>query len=92
MEIDRIAKVGFITEDEIDTQCQLLFDTAPIPFKPRRNNILDEKIEYLINVHNIRIPICQIKDNLYLIGTNRLNCDLKNDKVNVRVGGGTDLF
>ena len=54
--------------------------------------MLDDKIEYLINIHNIRIPICQIKDNLYLIGTNRLNCDLKNDKVNVRVGGGTDLF
>jgi hypothetical protein len=50
------------------------------------------KIVDLITENSIRVPIRHIKDSLYLIGINRINCELKNDKVNLRVGGGPIEF
>jgi len=57
--------------------CDEIFATAPIKFRPRKGNALDERIAELIEEYDIRIPIVHIKDNLYLIGSNRLNCILK---------------
>ena len=65
---------------------------APIPFKPRKGNKLDEKIDELLNELDIRIPVVLIKDNLYLIATARVICDLKMESVIVRVGGGNDTL
>ena len=38
------------------------------------------------------IPILHIKDRLYLIGHNRMTCNLINDNLMVRVGGGYEKF
>ena len=74
----------------MDRQCNLLFAEVPIPFKARRDNALDAKIDKIIEENDIKIPIIHIKDNMYLIGCTRCNCTLKNENVVVRVGGGTD--
>lgn len=42
--------------------------------------------------HSITIPIIWIKKDLYLIGSNRLSCELKRDTLMLRVGGGYEKF
>ena len=54
--------------------------------------MLDLYIQDLIVQNNIRVPVIHIKDNLFLLGSQRASCDLKNDNVVVRVGGGMDRF
>jgi hypothetical protein len=43
----------------------------------------------LIIEWGITIPIVHIKNNLFLIGANRVNCDFKFGSVLVKVGGGS---
>jgi len=43
-------------------------------------------------MYNITIPIIHIKDKLYLIGPNRLNCEIRAGVVMVLVGGGYQRF
>lgn len=69
-----------------------LFQTPPVSFKPRKGNKLDEKIYELLIQLDVKIPIVLIKENLYLIGTSRVICDLRNESVIVRVGGGNDTL
>ena len=81
-----------ITEDEVDAQCDELFDTPPIKFKPRKNEVVDQLIQGYIKSLGIKVPVVWIKGNLYLIGSQRLNCELRADQLVVRVGGGYQLF
>lgn len=46
----------------------------------------------LIKTLSVTIPILHIRERLYLIGPNRMTCDLKNDNLMVRVGGGYEKF
>ena len=41
---------------------------------------------------DIKFPIVLIKDDLYLIGSERLNINMTNDSLMVRVGGGYVKF
>jgi len=66
-----------------------LFDEAPIPFRPRRNCQLDKAIAQIVSEWDITIPIVHIKNSLFLIGCNRVNCDFKFNSVLVKVGGGS---
>jgi len=45
-----------------------------------------------MKVLNITIPIIWIKAKLYLIGSNRISCELKRDQLMLRVGGGYEKF
>jgi len=45
-----------------------------------------------IQALDVKIPIVNIKDNLFLIGPNRCNCELRKDTVMIRVGGGYQRF
>lgn len=65
---------------------------APYRFNPRKTSVLDQEIAKIIDLYDIKIPIAFIKDNLYLIGSNRLNCEMKGDICMVRVGGGYQRF
>lgn len=88
---ERIMKGGF-TDEEIDQQCDELFRDTPIRFKPRKGNQVDQNIENIIQAYDVRIPIVQDtkNDKMYLIGTQKLPCNLRQDNVLVRVGGGSD--
>lgn len=46
----------------------------------------------LIKSLSVTIPILHIKERLYLIGHNRMTCDLRQDNLMVRVGGGYEKF
>lgn len=46
----------------------------------------------LIKEGNVTIPILHIKEKLYLIGHSRMTCNLINDNLMVRVGGGYEKF
>jgi len=81
-----------ISEEELDQQCDELFNEAPIEFKPRKDNEIDHMISRYIVEHSITIPIIWIKKDLYLIGSNRLSCELKRDTLMLRVGGGYEKF
>ena len=43
-------------------------------------------------MYNITIPIMHIKQKLYIIGSQRINLDVKNDQLLCRVGGGYEKF
>ena len=46
----------------------------------------------MIKQLRITIPILFIKDKLYLIGSVRINVDMKTDNLMLRVGGGFEKF
>lgn len=79
-----------ITEEELDEQCNELFKEAPIEFKPRKNNQMDQMIAQIIKLQNITIPIVHIKDTLYLIGSQKVTLVIKRDSLLVQKGGGTE--
>ena len=81
-----------ISEKELDEQCDELFLEPPIIFTPRKNNKMDDRIHHLMEELDVRIPIVPIKDRLYLIGSNRVTCSLKNENLILRVGGGFQRF
>lgn len=81
-----------ISEWEIEKQVDILFSETPIHFKPRRKNDLDENIAVCIYNQHITIPIMHIKENLYLVGPNRYNCDLKAGQAMIKAGGGYQRF
>ena len=65
-----------ISEEELDNQCDETFKDPPVVFLPRKGNKVDESIAQLIKELNITIPIVFIKAKLYLIGSQRANCEL----------------
>ena len=81
-----------ISEEELDRQCDDLFAETPIKFKPKKNDTMDAMISMFIKELGINIPIVWIKGSLYLIGSQRLNCEVKGDQLIIRVGGGYQTF
>ena len=59
--------MGF-TEEEIQEECDELFQEAPLDFEARRGNKLEEKMAQLIKERNIKIPVVLCKGSVYLIG------------------------
>jgi hypothetical protein len=86
-----LLKLG-LTKKELDDKCEELFAFAPIEFRAKNGNKLEEKISNLIIEMNIKVPIIHIKDHSYLIGTNRCLCELRGKNVMIRVGGGYEKF
>jgi hypothetical protein len=81
-----------LTEDELDNQCEDLFLHAPIPFVAMKGDPIQELIEIQVSTYDITIPVINIKDSLYLIGTERINLELRNDAIVMRVGSGYKKF
>ena len=73
------------------TDVETIFDSypGPIPFKPKKGNQVDEAIYAVVKREKIALPIIPIKNNLYLIGSNRVNCENKFGNVMVKIGGGS---
>jgi hypothetical protein len=58
-----------INEDELDIQCDELFMSAPIIFKPNKNSDIDMLLAKTIKDLKITLPIVHIKESCYLIGS-----------------------
>lgn len=84
---DDIDALG-ITEDELDLQCDELFMTAPIVFKPNKNSEIDMALAKLVRDLKITMPVVHVKESCYLIGSQRANLLLKRDQLLVKRGGG----
>jgi len=82
-------QLDFETQQDQEEYFETLFDTPPIPFRRRKGNKLDQAISIIIQDNNFTIPIVNIRDSLFLVGPNRLNCDYKYESVLVKVGGGS---
>lgn len=82
-------KLDFATHQEQEDYFDQLFSTPPIPFRPRKANKLDKAIGIILESNNFTIPVVNIRENLFLIGPNRVNCDFKYESVLVKVGGGS---
>ena len=85
----QIITVDIDIVQDINEYLQNIFNSAPIPFNARKGNKLEEQLKIVIDKYDIRIPIINIKNQLYLIGTHRVNCDFKYDQVLVKKGGGS---
>ena len=83
--------LGF-TEEEIQEECDELFKEAPIDFEARRGNKLEEKMGQIIYDKHIKIPIILCKGSVYLIGSQKHNCELRAENVVIRTGGGYVRF
>ena len=81
-----------ISEEELDEQCDELFNQYPIRFEPRYGDQMDELIASSIYDNNFNIPIIWIKGKLYLIGSQRITCVIKRNTILLRVGGGYEKF
>ena len=81
-----------ITQDDIDEQCVELFRQLPIKFEPRPANKLEERLNDLLVENDITTPIRWLKGNMYFVGIEKVNFDLKADNIIVRTGGGYEQF
>ena len=57
-------------------------------FVPRPGSKLDEKMQRIIQDNQLTIPIIWIKGELYLVGSERINCQCQGENLTVRTGGG----
>jgi hypothetical protein len=90
--IDRdMVQLG-ITYKELDERCSDLFSEAPIPFIPRSRNQLEETMADSIDMYQVKIPVVHISNSSYLIGINKCICELRGNKVMIRIGGGYESF
>lgn len=82
--------------EEIEEEQDYLFSEhqpAPIPFNGDvYNDPLHGEIQRLITVNNFTVPILHIDDQEYLIGSQLMDCELKNGQALVVVGKGTENF
>lgn len=85
----KMDQLVFNSMDEQEQYFEHLFDEAPLPFKPRKNNANDEQVNSILSDYGYTIPVVHIKDKLYLVGNNRVTCDFKFNQVLVKGGGGS---
>ena len=81
-----------MSEEEIDKHCIEYFTESPIQFKARPGEPIDELMVNYIHEMRITIPIVWIKGNLYLIGSQRIQCEIRRNCLLLRVGGGYESF
>ena len=81
-----------LSEEEIDKHCLDIFSEAPLKFKARSGEPVDELISQYIDEMQITFPILWIKDNYFLVGSQRLIVEIKRNCLLLRVGGGYESF
>jgi len=69
-----------------------LFKEEPIVFDPREESDTDQRIDYYIKQLNLVIPVVWIRDNLYLIGSSRIECEVQGQQLMCKVGNDWEIF
>lgn len=77
-----------LNEDELDVQCDELFMTPPIIFKPNKNIDIDMMLAKAVKELKITLPIVHVKEACYLVGSQRINMVIKRDQLLIKRGGG----
>ena len=82
-----------LTKDELHEEVMNMFgDAPPLPFSPRKGQQLHEQIASAVDQFDVKIPIVWIDSNTYLIGTQKLKFEYKNNCLLVNVGAGYESF
>lgn len=82
-----------LTEEDVETACDKIFGKeAPIKFKCRPGNKIEETLQKLMTKLNIRVPIVHVRAGIYLVGASKVNLEQKFNHIMVRKGGGTERF
>ena len=66
-----------LEDDEIAQKIEELFSTAPFKFKPRKREDIDKALSEHIDDMDIKVPVVWIKDQVYLIGSQKLDLTLE---------------
>lgn len=75
-------------EHEVENQCDEIFKDVVIPFTRRKGNDMDKMVNDLLGKLGVTMPVLHIKDNLYLIGSLRLNLELNGDILMIKTPEG----
>lgn len=86
------AEYAGVSDAEIEEQCHVLFNKAPMKFVNRKDVKVESEIKSLIDELNVTIPIVHIKGSLYLVGVSKIHLEQKADYVIAQVGGGYQKF
>ena len=82
-----------LTQEELREEAMNIFgDAPPLPFSPRKGQQLDEHIAAGIDQFDVKIPIVWIESNTYLVGTQKLKFEYKNNCLLVNLGTGYESF
>ena len=81
-----------LTEAEFEQQCDEIFSEPPIPFDARKGNVLESRIKEILKTEKINIPVIWIKNEMYLVGSQKVTCQLKSGNVLIRQGASFELF
>ena len=80
------------TDAQLEKECNRLFNSPPIEFRASPNSALEEDMSRIYNSQHLTIPIINIRDKLYLVGSNRMTFDVRSGAAVVKVGGGYERF
>ena len=81
-----------LTETEFEQQCEELFSEPPIPFDARKGNVLETRMQQILQIEKVMIPVIWIKNDLYLVGSQKATCQLKSGNILIRQGASFELF
>lgn len=62
-----------LDEKEVENLCDEVFAEVSIPFNRRKGEEIDKAVADLLAKLGVTIPVLHIKDNLYLVGSQRLS-------------------
>ena len=66
-----------LTQEILEKRCDEFFTEAPLKFKARKANKMEEQISKMIKKYKITIPIVNVRPQLYLVGAQKLNLEYK---------------
>jgi len=82
-----------LSKEELQEEVMNIFgETPPLPFSPRKGQQLDGQIAAAIDQFDVKIPIVWTEGNTYLIGTQKLKFEYKNNCLLVNLGAGYESF
>lgn len=82
-----------LSVEELDAQCDIIFETPPVQFSPSEQTPLNKAIADQIDLLDITVPVVHLHRSLYLIGNQRYTLKLSSaGKLMVRVGAGYVRF
>jgi len=73
-------------------QCDELFLTAPLDFRPKKDNQIDALLFGLINSLNITLPIEHVQDSVYFVGPSIVTFVVNKDLLLVKRGNSAVQF
>jgi len=72
--------------------CDEIFTDPPVRFTPQKGNKTEELLAKMIKKHKVTLPIIHVRQNLYLIGSQKVSMDFKFNSIMVRPVNSGGMF